>query len=71
MTKPKAFGHFVQIAVRLPSAMVAEADWIARELSTEAMPVTRSDALRMALRLGMQRMAAEGGVTLSGDPPDP
>lgn len=72
MTRTKSFDSSVQIAVRIPSALVAEADTIARELSTADVPLTRSDALRMALRLGMRRIAEEQGYVLSSDdPPDP
>ena len=72
MTRTKSFDASVQIAVRIPADLVADADTIAREFSTEDVPLTRSDALRMALRLGMRRIAEEHGYALSSDdPPDP
>ena len=67
MTRTKSFENSIQIAVRIPRAMVADVDVIARELSTEAVPLTRSDALRMALKLGMRRIAE--GHTPPDDPP--
>ncbi len=71
MTRTKSFDSSIQIAVRIPSALMAEVDAVARELSTTEVPLTRSDALRMALRLGMQRIAEEAEHAPPVDPPDP
>ncbi len=56
MTREKGATPTVQVAVRLPRRLVEDADELARGLSTEAMQVTRSDALRLALQEGMLRL---------------
>jgi len=68
----RKFETSVQVAVRIPAPLLSLADELAREMSTEAMPVTRSDALRIALRVGLDKIAAREGVTLPAvDPSDP
>ena len=69
----RKFETSVQVAVRIPAPLLSLADELAREMSTEAMPITRSDALRIALRVGLDKIAAREGVTLpvTVDPSDP
>jgi len=65
------FCDSVQVAVRLPTTLLSLADELARELSTEAMPVTSSDALRMALKVGLDKIAEREvrAMLASVDPP--
>lgn len=49
-----------QVTIVLPGDWLEDAETIARARSRPGMNVTRSDVLRMALRTGLDALAAEG-----------
>lgn len=57
MPRPKSSA--VQIALRLPSEWLAEADQIAKLMSRPGVTVTRSDALRAAVAKGLETLRVE------------
>lgn len=49
----------VQIAVRFDPAVVARLEALARKLSRPGLPLSRSDALRVALMTGLEQIEQE------------
>jgi hypothetical protein len=50
----------VQITFRIPTSWLAEADAIAKAISSPGFEATRTDALRAAIARGIEAFKAEG-----------
>jgi hypothetical protein len=49
----------VQIAIRFEPSVVARLEALARKLSRPGLPLSRADALRVALMTGLERIEGE------------
>lgn len=57
--RPKS-GNDDQVSINLPPAWKEDAERLARTMSRPGMVITRADILRMALRMGLDALEAEG-----------
>jgi hypothetical protein len=48
-----------QLAIRVPTSWIVEADELARAMSRPGMDATRSDAFRAAMAKGLEALRAE------------
>lgn len=58
-TAPHADATSVQIAVRFEPSVVARLEALARKLSRPGLPLSRADALRVALMTGLEQIEHE------------
>lgn len=68
VTMPRPPSNSVQLAIRIPAEWLAEADEIAKLISTPGVDMTRSDAFRAAIARGFAILKAEAKAAKRGRP---